>query len=137
METKAPRLHFVATFVNCRNYSNISLLPFLPRGLLSCFFLFLLRVSPFSPHSLPHPRVGVIYSRSSISSLIGYPTYIYPSSTTYTMAPTYAGLSGRPLSLTVSTIATMGFLYVLNSTYPGFALQRGAYLTISIQTLRL
>lgn len=26
------------------------------------------------------------------------------------MAPTYAGMSGRPLSLTVSTIATMGFL---------------------------
>lgn len=26
------------------------------------------------------------------------------------MAPSYAGMSGRPLSLTVSTIATMGFL---------------------------
>lgn len=26
------------------------------------------------------------------------------------MAPTYAGLSGRKLSLAVSTIATMGFL---------------------------
>jgi hypothetical protein len=26
------------------------------------------------------------------------------------MAPSYAGMSGRPLSLTVSTVATMGFL---------------------------
>lgn len=26
------------------------------------------------------------------------------------MAPKYAGMSGRPLGLTVSTIATMGFL---------------------------
>lgn len=26
------------------------------------------------------------------------------------MAPSYAGMSGKPLSLTVSTIATMGFL---------------------------
>lgn len=26
------------------------------------------------------------------------------------MAPKYAGMSGRPLSLTISTIATMGFL---------------------------
>jgi len=117
---RRPTIAFRCHFRKLSQYSNISLLPLLPRGLLSCFFLFLLRVSPFSPHSLPHPRVGVIHSRSSISSLIGYPIYIYPSSTTYTMAPTYAGLSGRPLSLTVSTIATMGFLYVSNSNYPGF-----------------
>jgi hypothetical protein len=29
-----------------------------------------------------------------------------------TMAPSFIGMSGRSLSQTVSTIATMGFLYV-------------------------
>lgn len=88
-------------------------LKYLPISSSPRFPLFL-RVSLYTQsfHSFPYrpyPRVDTGTSPSYL--LWTCIDWLYRDLLLFSiMAPKYAGMSGRPLSLTVSTIATMGFL---------------------------